>query len=502
MDDTTTLAQAEASHIPNYFFRPFPNSDHVSYASASRNYILDLEKGAEVEMPGPYDPVPTPDQMLMTIPPDEGLTFYSVEDLQKGKREPLLVDKQLQGVYQSIGTVQSGSGEKTFRIITDQDGLSFRDYHVKEGENGGKPVITPQGDKPTVLCQGMRLSLPMISKDGRQIAALDVDAGVTKIYDIDPANGSCKEVMNLGIPTGKVDFNFNGDEITFHVLNNSASGDSYFSVPSDAMVANVFVYKRSTGEITRITNNTSSNSVFPAFRRDGKIVYLNHPQRDGQASGKSSFVVADPERANRRPFELVGTPSCSPSVQGKGYGSVVALGALWAQLCSKFGKEISDSAAAMIPLGMKPEQCRKLIENKWEALKEDIAKNAELTKSGRVKKDILDDLTEEDLMAACPKKSFDSVGPGDTGGGGNNGAPPSSTAPVPRVCFECHSDDIPFGDWGRLMTEKASSGAWFRDEILDRLNRTGPGKMPKGNHPLSKQEKAAFEQYLRTGKAP
>lgn len=500
LDDTTTVSQAEAARTPNYFFRPFPNSDQVAYASGKRNYILDLNKGAEVEIPGPYDPVPTPDQMIMTIPPDEGLSFYSVKDLEAEKKEPLLVDADLKGVYQSIGTVKAGNGEKTFRVITDQDGLSFRDYTVKEPRDASeKPAVLKEGASPTVLCKGMRLSLPMLSKDGRQIAALDVNAGVTKIFDLDPSNGSCREAMNLGIPTGKVDFSFDGDSLTFHVLNNSSAGDSYFSVPSDSLVANVFVLKRSTGEITKLTNNTSSNSVFPAFRRDGKIVYLNHPQRSGEPGVKSSFVLADPARANAEPFDLVSTPSCAPKAGGNGYHAVAALGALWAQLCSRFGHEISDSAAALIPLGLDPERCQSLVHAKWKELKGEIVKNPELVRSGKLKAEKMGDLEEADLTAACPKKKFDVVKAGQDS---SQREPTSQTpkVPVPRACFECHSDDVPFFDWKRLTTETAASGKLFRDEILDRLNLEGEGRMPPGNHAIGAAEKAAFESYLRTGK--
>jgi hypothetical protein len=503
VDDTTTILKMDAERTPNYFFRPFPNTNHVSYASASRNFILDLEKGAEVEIPGPYDPVPTPDQMIMTTPPDGGLTFFSIDDLQKGKQEPLLVDDTLKGVYQSIGTVDSAEGEKTFRVITDQDGLSFRDYRIKEGSAPGeKPTVTPLGSAPTVLCKGMRLSLPMLSKDGKHIAALDVDAGVTKIFDIDPSTGTCKESFSLGIPTGKVDFNFNGDEITFHVLNNNSEGDSYFKVPSDSLVANVFVYKRSTGEITRLTNNTGSNSVYPAFRRDGKVVYMNHPQRSGTPGGKSSFVVADPEKANKQPFELTSTPACAPKAGGKSFNAVAALGALWAELCSQYGHQISDAAASLIPLGLDPGRCKKLVDEKWRELKEQVATNAELTKSGRVKADIVEDLQEEDLLAACPKRKFEVVTPGSDSGKGEPIGGGGPRAPVPATCFECHSDDIPFGDFARLSKETAASGKPFREEILDRINRTGRGRMPPGNHHITPEEKQAFERYLKDGVIP
>ena len=133
--ETPYLVQKRGiSDTPNYFFRAFPDSNKVSYATEGGNKILDLDSGVDIAIPGRYDPVPTWDEQIMTVP-QNGMKFFRIDDLLKEKgydEAKILQDNDLRGVYQSIATLETNGNESTIRIITDRNNISYRDYKIKK----------------------------------------------------------------------------------------------------------------------------------------------------------------------------------------------------------------------------------------------------------------------------------------------------------------------------------------------------------------------------------
>ncbi|MCM2280403.1 MAG: hypothetical protein NDI61_00995 [Bdellovibrionaceae bacterium] len=281
---------------PSFFFRAFPAEDMVSFASSeSRNRIFDLRTGEEVEIPGSYDPVPLWNERYMVVPISDGgatrMEFFAMNDLRKSKRNTKPVRRnELEGTYQSVGSLPSIDGVEVYRIITAYLGVSSRDYKVRDGKSG-EAAIEPIGD-PVLLCKGYDLKLPMLSKNGTELAALDARTNTTKIFGVDPATNMCVEKLDLGVQTGKVDFSFDGRFLAYHVSKVDVGG-SFFSRPDKSWSMQVHVYDRVKRRVHVLSADMARNSYFPVFRQDGTIVFL----RSDKSGENYVFAVADLKKA-------------------------------------------------------------------------------------------------------------------------------------------------------------------------------------------------------------
>jgi hypothetical protein len=72
-----------------------------AFTDQSRNasYFFDLGTRRELRIPGPVDPVPTPDGKFITRP---GLIFYPVPTLAAGDMTPFFIDRDLPDEYQML----------------------------------------------------------------------------------------------------------------------------------------------------------------------------------------------------------------------------------------------------------------------------------------------------------------------------------------------------------------------------------------------------------------
>lgn len=305
--EPTIIHEYKISSQPSYFFRTFPEQNKVSYATSGLvNKIRDLDSGKEITIPGKYDPVPLWNEEFVTVPIErsdgsEAMTFYKMTDLvSEGPRaKPVLTDASLSGVYQSVGLQTSDEGSDTYTVLTDDNGATVRNYQI--GKTAAAPSITAVG-KPVTLCGDRDIKLPMISKDGKELAALDMKSQKTVIFSVDPVTGACKEVLNLGIRTGKVDFSFDGRYLVFHTSKQQGNiSDRYFETPDSNWALQVQILDRKTNERWAITTDGKRNSYYPVFRKDGHIVFLRN-NKDGSTF---SFAVADPlkNRANSSKLE-------------------------------------------------------------------------------------------------------------------------------------------------------------------------------------------------------
>jgi hypothetical protein len=514
---TPTVREIPLQNRPNYFFRPFPDSQTGSYAGTDENFMIDYGDGTqppvERKVPGRWDPVPTPDERYLTVPSNDrdiiGLSFYKMSDVRRppyGSQKAIYEDKQMTGVYQSLGVVSTGGGgATTYRAIVAHNGtLRVRDYTLTPDPSAPNGVrVEAQGDHPNRLCHNLpdlELSLPMISKDGTQMAGVDVKAGVTKIYDLSP-DGSCREAINLGIFTGKVDFGYDGDTIAFHVFNNQVNGTEYIDVPSNERLANVYVYKRSQGQMIRITNNTDSNSVYPAFRRDGSLVFLQQPH--GAANGsseKSKLVIVDPRRFDAHEFDQFRADS--PEAKAR-LSRLTALGVLWAEVCSTDSEDISQQSAVLDTLSLGRDRCLKLVRTYWDRFKSLIFAQA-FPQLHPAQPSELAAFSAGDLEKTCPAAPSEPTPTPVATDPPGGGRPDRTPQDIIGLCRNCHGrpgfPNIPFDDPAalrRLMATNATPPLSLADDIKRRLRLDDPraGRMPPGA-PLQPGEIQRLIQYL------
>lgn len=409
------LSSVKPQETPVYFFRPFADSQKVGYAGqSSQNYIKDLRTGAETVVPGYYDPVPTPDELFLTVPESSdhpGLQFYTMRSLKETDPKPFFVDKEMTGVYQSIGKLANQATD-TYRVMIVESGgkLFFKDYEItaKPGMVGADIRLKER----KALCPGFNLATPMISKDGTQLAALDLDTETTKLFNLS-ASGSCQEAVDLGIHTGKVDFSYDGKSLVFHKYNFLPSDPTgYISVPGDGQISNIYLYDKSSGDIKRLTHNTNSNAVYPAFRRDGTVMYMNH--QDGAGGGDevlSSFVTLDPNKVSSQPLDFFNQPDQKDRLEER-----AAIGTLWSELCSSGGAD--KDSAVLSTLDLSADECSSMVGDYWDEFKGDLQLN----------------LDKDKILKRCGELSTQPAPNAPPGGGVRPGE-----GDVVARCIACHA---------------------------------------------------------------
>lgn len=416
--------------------------DTAYYISRHANYAQRLGQTTGVRVPGGVDPVPTPDGKFLTTP--SPIAFYSgakvAEALASGgsaeNLQPMKTDSALQGVYQSIGIARRDSSGPVYRVITDRDGATFRDYAY----DAASDRIVPQGEGAHVVCDRLQKSnrqLPMISKDGRLASFYDSETRSTKIYDIGSDGLGCNLVADLGFPTGKVDFDFNNDRIAFH-LDFNRFQKSYFSGVDTDMAKDVFVAKlrkSSSGAVTGIdsiarlstSERLGSGTYYPRWTNGGKIV----ASRD--EDNHFSLAEFEPQRANYVPFWSPSQPDSASVADHARY----ALGGLRALVCT--GQGVVPGKAdeqAWFALSLSRDACLNLVRTHWERRKSEIREQLRAV-SGLVAT-VLFELKQSDLEAACPRSALAAAAPVQ-----NVGHSARSSVSVEGVfaakCQECHN---------------------------------------------------------------
>lgn len=568
-EETTTLSKVEVEQDPGYFFKPTPDGKFIFFAGPSgegnRNYRLNLESGEVTEAYGEFDAVPTPDGKFITVPDvlerpsayggvfRSALAIFPANQIGP-QAEPLFRDREANGVYQSTGLLTSDADRTTYRVLIGNGrALFYRDYVVSAGEKTeikALPNVNGQ-DTVTNVCPGIKLSMPMLSKDGKRLAGVDDAKGKTKIFELEAKGGPCKEILDLGYVTGKVDFSFDGDQIAFHASENDSSlrdATDYLRTPSKTMVINTFVYNIKNKELTRITHNTSGSSRYPTFLADGRLVYLYQPESE-EAETHPTFVIADPKRARAVPIPpSTSCADCKNTPRSKTPEAAVALGGLWSRVCSKWGNLTAPGGATLAALSLDPSQCRHLVSQYWKWYRSKILNEGNLTPRGsKIRESFLRDLTENDLLRACPSETKNtSVSSIPTNSPPvkprrarlTESAPQETSTPqrdstrtrihntsqleepsepeftfksatgdpirkkrVPASCLECHQHNW-LRPGAKLKGKTAQSGIPLLEDICQRvtwndaqLTATGRRKMPLGQ-PLSDEERKSLFEFL------
>lgn len=291
---------------PSYFFKVNGDGTRVAYtlfrnqsAMGEQNYMLRIDvppsQAEPTPIPGPFDPMFNHNYKTMTIPKARGsqyvCAFYSEDEVLKRGRDavPKFVDPEMRCVYQSVGLLSSDDEGDNFRLIVESSsGFVMRDYREDRASGRIQPLTEVRP-----LCRGMEIKLPMISKNGRELGAYSLIRNNTVILKINE-DGTCSVKDDLKVRAGKISFSYDGKRVAYHVFSNTNPRmvTEFIEVPADDYVSDIFVYNRETGKTQRITKNTRSNSMFPEFTRDGRVIFLDHPHEGTGA--RASFVILKP----------------------------------------------------------------------------------------------------------------------------------------------------------------------------------------------------------------
>jgi hypothetical protein len=521
------------SKVPDYFFKPvWPQNgndgrDDVSIILEGGNYILNMQSGQLEEIPGPYDGVPTPDGEFIVSPANgDHIQFFDRNGI-KADSQALYDDQNsenpLYGVYHSLGVLNKkqvgNSKQVTYRAITDtvtsdqgENSLQFKEYTFEIAPNGEKKLIKASKE-PKLLCSNFKSKLiktPIISKDGSMLSAYNEETGTSVIFDIsiDQAGKSiCRIKKDLGFAASKMEFSPDGSRVVFAMNSlpiTPTDVDWYAQPPTDTHNMNVFTYDFKSDVMRRISNQEKGNAYYPSFSQNGEeVVYLSQEIKNENFNYSVKRVaLTDAPAADF--FKYSDIASCK--LVDKDAITLMALGHLWASICSEFDK-ISSSAAAMIPLSMSKENCVELVKNKWSSFSQESMSDLLIEKdTGKNKKTILSDtdtsfykneilnVNQQDLINTCKalRGKNESPPPVDkimSFGGEDDEFEPEAS------CTQCHAANstapfIPFDNPEELPK--------YKNKMLLHVMT---GNMPK-NMKLSTKNREKLIEYLNGIKDP
>ena len=287
----TTMAPKKG---PKYFFRPVPDTPFISYTSGTRNYLLNMETGKEINIPHWVDAIPTPFKGLVTIPklvpnirvaprfgfiPEFGsMEFYRTKDLIEGKKRAFFKDPSLPGAYQTMAIVDKGPEKIVLRMVTEsflnKKRVFLQDYEILLNGDQSPKKIRPLYKRAKKFCPNIEISLPMLSKSGKYFAAVDPKTRHMKLYTMDK-KFKCHLFKDLQMPTGKVDFSYDDSLMAFHVSPVRPKDVAYVVKTQDLdNQIDIMTYNLETGAFNWVTECQKSNCYYPSFTPQGSLYYL------------------------------------------------------------------------------------------------------------------------------------------------------------------------------------------------------------------------------------
>lgn len=473
--------------LPGYFFKVHPDGKYIAFIE-NGNDLLDLETGKQYDLPGGVDPVWSPDGKFLTHPGDnDGMSFHHSEKaissalLGKPNDSQPFNDDRLKGVYQSIGK----QGD-TYSVITDYQGASIARYKIEDEK------FTTVGDVAP-LCKnipGIYSDLPMLSKDGKYLSSYDSTSRSTKIYSL---NGNdCTLAVDLGFPTGKVSFNNDSSQITFHLDQFGEFDDGWFSGISKDKVKNVVSLKLEKkdeklipGEWSLVSKVTSAGDggYYPDYDQAGNIYFLE--DRDNYFQ----FIKVRQDQLEWFPFDAKifrTSGDCQNCLAEPPKSSLEILSAMWARVCDQAEMNLNNSP--LHATAIDPVECRKMVEDLWTPSLE---------------------VTKEALLSSCPKRNTEV---GKITGVWDTNRMATAEGLINQRCIMCHTQPMEFEKEITIMVstvpDKYESGEKVKvNSKLPRINllesdpktiqrmqhAVDSGTMPKGSSFTSDQQKMVRE---------
>lgn len=461
--------------LPGYFFKVHPDGKYIAFIEGG-NQLLDFESGKEYRLQGGVDPVWSPDGKLLSHPGNEdGMAFHhsheAIPAALEGKPDNTkpFVDKRLEGVYQSIGKYGD-----TYSVITDHGGVTMGRYKIEDGK------ITTVGDvRP--LCKNLEsfgTDLPMLSKDGKYLSVYESGSRSTKIYSL--AGNDCELAADLGFPTGKVSFNSDSSQITFHLDQFGEFDDGWFSGISKDKVKNVVSLKLEKngsklipGEWSLVSKATTAGNggYYPDYDREGNIYYLEDRENFFQ------FVKVRQNQLEWFPFDqkmFRTSGDCANCVTVPQKTSLEVLSSMWSRVCDQAGINLNNSP--LHATAIDPVECRNMVESFWTSSLE---------------------VSKETLLASCPKKASET---GKITNEWDLNRMANAEALFNQRCLMCHSRPMEFEKNVTALVstvpDEYTPGESFKvkshlpkidlnendTRVLRRIhNAVGNGSMPKGS---------------------
>ena len=263
-----TIRQHELAEKPGAFFRLVPRTTYIAYTTGSEAKLLDLTTGEVLPAPGEIDFVPSPDGRIFVSPRrgGSGLMFFdAAEVLNPGNNaslpDPIYTDLEMRDQYPTIGILEADNESTTYRVAMSwHTSVAIKDYVIKWED--GAPKVRPMSPS-RAACPSLLLSLPMLSPDGRLMAARDQATGTTVVARLTP-QGHCEIQRNIGLATSKASFSQDGKYVTFSAVLSDVEPKS-----------SLFLYDTATGKLGRIMSTESSHLTIPDISSRGKeMIFL------------------------------------------------------------------------------------------------------------------------------------------------------------------------------------------------------------------------------------
>jgi hypothetical protein len=266
------------------YFRALPGHDAVAFSASKQVYVLDLATGVSRPVDGFIDYAPTPDGLMAVSPSADrgGLRFYDLSRVVHAARgdgrsdlRPIGIDPRMPDQYPSAGLISRENDEVVYRVLTSwYDRAVFRDYAVRFTARED-PLVTALSS-PVPACSGYALSLPILAPDARGLAARDEATGTTKIFSL-KSDGTCSEILDLRLQTGKVAWSADARRIAFAIPAGAVHDGRgiLWAAAEDADLGGLFVLDRQSGALTRVPGSDSVDRLtFPEFAENGAILFL------------------------------------------------------------------------------------------------------------------------------------------------------------------------------------------------------------------------------------
>jgi hypothetical protein len=306
-----TIQSISIEKIPSFFFKVSAGGQYLSYTypqdiarpgSRGNNFLLNTRTRVITKIPGIWDPVFVANSGLMILPIEpENYSIFSMGQLLPNNSHVLLNQPtfhipNFKGFYQSAAKLPeaNNTGETCYRVIAELRTGIHNLYDFCHGNILIYPLGVYEKTPVQPFCVQEKIKLPMLSKDGQFVGGVDLKTNTTSIFKISP-EGECEKVHDLGIKTGKINFSFDGNFITYHLSRKKNAQTSaedllnYIAIPKTDHISDIFVYHLESKQIYRISENSKINSMYPDFLMNGNIVFINHPN-DRKAKVSFTFL--------------------------------------------------------------------------------------------------------------------------------------------------------------------------------------------------------------------